>query len=88
MGVGRGLGNGLGSGPTERRGHGRLGRVRRLCGKVIDEEPRWSRGARSPSAAVGCAPAPDLSKQSTGLRSHLFQINPRGRVLVRPSPVE
>jgi hypothetical protein len=52
MGVGRGLGNGLGS------------------------------------AAVGCAPAPDLSKQSTGLRPHLFQINPRGRVLVRPSPVE
>ena len=40
-------------------------------------------GSAVAPAAVGCAPAPDFSENSTGLRPHLFPSNPRGRVLVR-----
>ena len=41
-------------------------------------------GSAVAPTAVGCAPRPTMSEKTTGLRPQLYQINPRGRVLVRP----
>ena len=65
-------------------------------GNLSDSLQQWSRGARSPFARGvldfysngpgrrRVRPRGRLVENSTGQRPHLFRINPRGRVLVRP----
>ncbi len=57
------------------------GRAEVLLGRVIHNEANEGIGVPGRAALK-------LGIQSSGLRPHAFRLNPRGRELVRPSPVE